>query len=491
MEAPYAHMGSRKVPADSSAIAHWLSAAAEKPAVGAVVAIDTLAWGGLIPSRQSDNDLNAALSRLGALRDLKAARPALPVLAYSSIQRVSRDNDDAEEPGYYRQHGRSIFRRSQLEHRLAAGVLTAEEEVELDDLRRTIPAEVWSDQLAIRRRTLELNLAALDLVEHGMIDLLVLNQDDTTVWGLNVMNRQRLESEVHRRKLGQRVLVYPGADEVAQVLMARLAGMVRGRRTTVGTLFSSRNGPNVQTAYEDRPLGDLVNVHLRAAGAVAAPASVRPDWWLAVNSPSRTQGQGGAQYALRHGHASLSEKERGWLFRSEEPVTGLDRSLESFRDSLEVLLGDGALVSLADVAHVNGADDDLMCLLTDSGITQRLRGYGGWNTAGNALGSAVALGCVAALGADPGALRLAAAARLVDDWLYQARVRSRLLLRADLKPLGLGGFVPDAELAGVHAQARAWVNDELRQFGLPYELISLEYPWKRVFEISYELEPKA
>lgn len=456
--------------------------------VGAIVALDTLTWGGLIPSRQSGNDLTEALEHLEVLRDIKAARPSLPVMAYSSIQRVSRDNDDGEEPSYYRQYGQRIFRRSQLEHRAAAGTLAEDETAELAALSEEIPTDVWADQLAIRERTMAVNLAALDLVAEGVIDALVLNQDDTAVWGLNVMTRERLEAEVRRRKLGDRVFVYPGADEVAQVLLARLASLVKGRRTTVGTLFSSRYGPNVQTAYEDRPLGDLVTVHLRAAGAVHAPGTSRPDWWLAVNSPSVKQGQGGVQYALEHGAHVLDSEERTWLEDSEAPVSGLDRSLEAFQDQLEVALQDGATVTVADVAHVNGADDELMSLLAAAGSLPLLAGYGGWNTAGNALGSAVALGCLAALGANREKLALAVAARYVDDWLYQARVRSRLLLQPALKPLGLGGFVPAADIAGVEAQAREWVNEELRAFGLPYTLTSLSFPWQRVFEIAYKLE---
>lgn len=455
--------------------------------MGAIIALDTLAWGGLIPSRQSGNDLESALEHVKALRHIKNENPSLPILAFSSIQRVSRDNDNAEEPDYYLQHGQNIFRRSQLEHRAAAGALVADESHELDKLRAAVPADVWDDQLAIRQRTLAVNLAALDLVADGVIDVLVLNQDDTAVWGLNVMSRQRLESEIQDRGLGDRVLVYPGADEVAQVLLARLAAQLLGRRTTVGTLYASRNGPGVQTAYEDRPLGDLVMVHLRAAGAVQQPGVGAADWWLAVNSPSTRQGQGGVQYSLANGADVISSEERAWLAASEQPVHGTDRSLESFRDGIGVLLDGGAKVSLADVAHVNGADDDLMRLLAADNALLRLVGYGGWNTAGNALGSAVALGSLAALGADHERLELAVAARYIDDWLYQARVRTRLLLQPALRPLGLGGFVPEADMDEVENQARSWVNEELASFGMPYQLSSISFPWKRVFEIDYSL----
>ncbi len=492
LEAPDHLLGSRKRPADAAAIAEWLTTAAgAAPRVGAVLALDTLAWGGLIPSRQSGNDLQAALARLGALRDLKAAQPSLPLLAYSSIQRVSRDDDDGEEPTYYRTYGRAIFRRSVLEHRAAAGALEGDEAHELERLREQVPAEVWDDQLQIRERTAAVNFAALDLVEEGVIDTLVFNQDDTTVWGVNVMHRQRLEREVKARGLGGRVLVYPGADEVAQVLIARLGAMARGMRPRVAALYSSRGGADVQTAYEDRPLGDLLSVHVRAAGGVCVPPGVAPDLWVALNSPSRAQGQGGTSHALAFGRANpgtLGEQETEWLERSEASVDGLDRSLESFRNTLCELLDAGALVSVADVAHVNGADDELMSGLAADGALPRLGGYGGWNTAGNALGSAVALGSIAALGGDLAALELAIAARFVDDWLYQARVRTRLLLTKELRPLGLGGFVPEADLPAVAERARELVNDELRAFGLPYRVTRLALPWQRVFEIDYDLE---
>src|SRR5690606_28892889 len=141
--------------------------------IGAVVALDTLAWGGLIPSRQSGNDLDTALGHLEVLSRLTSANPSLPILAFSSIQRASRDDDDAEEPSYYRQHGANIFRRSQLEHRRAAGALVEGEEAELAGLQSAVPAQVWEDQLAIRDRTLAINRAALDLVAAGVIDVLV------------------------------------------------------------------------------------------------------------------------------------------------------------------------------------------------------------------------------------------------------------------------------------------------------------------------------
>jgi hypothetical protein len=491
LEVPEALLGSRKRPGDADAIVGWMRDTAPR-AIGAVVALDTLAWGGLIPSRQSGNDLDGARVSLDALRSLRRAHPRLPIMAFSSIQRVSREDDDGEEPAYHRTYGRRIFRRSVLEHRAADDALGDGEGDELARLRTEIPEGVWGDVVAIRARTRAINLAALDLVAEGVVDALVLNQDDTTTWGLNVQDRALLEAEVRRRGLGSRVFVYPGADEVAQVLMARLAARVHRRQPRFAALFSARRGTEVQTAYEDRPLGDLVAVHLRAAGAVLAPTGMAPDAWLAVNAPSRAQGQGGTAFALRHdAHGLLGEETRGWLEASEAAVRGLDRSLEGFADAIAALVDDDARVSVADVAHVNGADDDLMAVLEDAGLLPRLAGYGGWNTAGNALGSAVALGCLAILAGTDGeraeALERAVATRYADDWLYQARVRARLLLEPELHPLGLGGFVPPDDLPRVERLAHGWLADEMAARGWPFRLGRLALPWQRVFEIDLEL----
>ena len=493
LELPEALLGSRKRPADADAVTGWLREVAPR-AVGGVVALDTLAWGGLIPSRQSGNDLGAALARLAALRDLRRAHPRLPLMAFSSIQRISREDDDGEEPAYFRTYGRRIFRRSVLEHRAAEDALDGAEGDELARLRAEIPGHVWHDVVAIRAGTRAVNLAALDLVADGVVDALVLNQDDTTTWGLNVQDRALLEAEVRRRGLGGRVLVYPGADEVAQVLMARLAAQVLRRRPRFATLFSARRGPEVQTAYEDRPLGDLVAVHLRAAGALLAPPPLRADAWLAVNAPSRAQGQGGTSFALRRdAHGLLGDDQRAWMEASEAGVRGLDRSLEAFADAIAAVVDDGGRVSVADVAHVNGADDELMAVLEDAGLLPELAGYGGWNTAGNALGSAVALGCLAVLvgGGARQAQARAVATRCVDDWLYQSRVRARLLLEPELHPLGLGGFVPEGELARVERLAHGWVADELRARAWPFRLERLTLPWQRVFEIDLEVRSSA
>src|ERR1017187_5120465 len=55
----------------------------------AVVAIDTLAYGGLIPSRVSPEPTETVIARLGALRHMSAAHPGRPILASSVVMRIN------------------------------------------------------------------------------------------------------------------------------------------------------------------------------------------------------------------------------------------------------------------------------------------------------------------------------------------------------------------------------------------------------------------
>lgn len=62
--------------------------------------------------------------------------------------------------------------------------------------------------------------------------------------------------------------IYPGADEVALVLLARTLVAHSGRKTRVLVRYPSVLAEQAELLYEDRPLGELVRAHLRAAGCL-------------------------------------------------------------------------------------------------------------------------------------------------------------------------------------------------------------------------------
>ena len=91
----------------------WLVKEADSADV-LIIALDTLAYGGLIPSRTSREPLDSVLERLSVLKKIKAKRSQLPILASSVILRISRANSSEEEKDYWATYGSAMFRLSYL-----------------------------------------------------------------------------------------------------------------------------------------------------------------------------------------------------------------------------------------------------------------------------------------------------------------------------------------------------------------------------------------
>lgn len=95
----------------------WVAQAAQSADI-MIIAIDTLAYGSLIPSRASREALDYVLERLAVLRQVKSKRASPPILAFNVIQRISRHNSSEEEKNYWAYYGSDMFRLSNLELRL-------------------------------------------------------------------------------------------------------------------------------------------------------------------------------------------------------------------------------------------------------------------------------------------------------------------------------------------------------------------------------------
>ena len=95
--------------------------------------------------------------------------------------------------------------------------------------------------------------AAEDVVDYALI-----GQDDTAPYGWNIAEARALRQLIDELELTDRASVYPGADELAGLLVAAYACRNAGFRPRVWSRYSGPDGPSVVTSYEDRPLQDLV-----------------------------------------------------------------------------------------------------------------------------------------------------------------------------------------------------------------------------------------
>lgn len=399
-------------PGDPAALRAWLLAEAGE-ADALVVCLETLCLGGMIPARRVGDPLDAALGRLATLRELRRLAPHLRIYAFGVVVRVAHDNDPHEEKPYYGEWGRELRAYSTAADRHARH---GGGEAEVEAARAALPPGVLSDWLGTRERSHALHLAALDLLAAGEIEHLCLTLDDTSEYGLAALDRRRLELRADDLGVWNRFDTYPGADEVPCALLTRALrwGLPPAR---AWVRYSGVGGPGAGLIYEDRPAGELVLAHLRAAGCVPADSPAEAEFILAVNTPG-----------VRQAHRQPD------LATVDTP----HRSLPAFVDAVGRDLAAGRSVSLADLAYPNGAEQRLWKLLQRLPLAE-LAGFSAWNTAGNSLGSAVAFGALASLVRDRAAQQEALLARMVDDVLYQALTRAEVRgALGDPSPFDLG-----------------------------------------------------
>lgn len=498
-------------------LVQWLEQSA-RTADAVIVSIDTLGYGGLIPSRTSPEPAESVIGRLGVLRTVKARRRDLPILASSVVLRINRSNSSEEEKPYCAVYGARLFRLSFLEHKAELGEATGDERAEREALRAAIPREHYDDYRAGRARNHAVNRAMLEWADAGVFDYLILPQDDTGEYGWNIAEARRLQQEIRRRGLTARAITYPGADEIGCLLLARYVCRLAGFAPRVWPRYSGIGGAAIVTSYEDRPLHELLKAHLAPLDGVVADSVANSDLSLYVNAPVRRQGHGDSQWIIAEGveavRARIDASVREWFdrFVDDEGFRATRREMElahrSPEEFIRALLAEvrtGRPVALADVAFVNGADLILCDLLRPHPEIAQLAAYGGWNTAGNTLGTVVAQAVIAAIAMRGGATEEQLAAQLeflflrfVDDDLYQPRERTRCLLE-ELPRHGLAPTMerlPDAALPAIEQAVRehllaacAPLRDAFVASGLVRDvrLAHIHLPWRRLFEVGVEV----
>ena len=247
-------------PADADALGRWLESTA--PTTDAVIAsLDMLCYGGLIAARTTAETTLTALTRLDVLRRLHAAYPELPLCAVSLVMRASNSYNPQEEPDYWAQHGMELHRLGALHHRDLLETLGAafdSNTAELVALRTALPAAIVADFERRRLRNHHVNLEAIALASEGVIDPLLITADDTAEHSAGAAEQVWLKQWTTLLPIPGEVLMYPGADEVAAVLVARQLGVRFGVSPRFTVECADPPGMQRIAKYENSPLRERV-----------------------------------------------------------------------------------------------------------------------------------------------------------------------------------------------------------------------------------------
>lgn len=385
--APTSLLGTRERGADASALGAWLDAQDGGPLV---VALDALAYGGLVQSRASDVSVAEALRRLDAVRSWRQ-RTNRPVYAFITLPR----QPDA------RNRGRNF------------------------EVARTMVA--WARE--------------------GVFTELHVTWDDALPSSPAPAEGARLRAEAPPN-----VRVYPGADEVLSMLVAR-ALSPEPRRLAVE--FSDPGAATRVAPYEGVSLVDSVRLHAEGTGWTILPS---------VTAPARLPFGGTVSAPVERPDLTLFVFNGGDARRAALRVSQLRRS------------GD---LAVADVLRVN---QGTLPLWADLGTLDRprdLASLAAWGTPGNNFGTVLAHAKLFLDGADPARQDALLARQVANDVIFSARVRP-----------ALRAAIPEGESGSIEARD-ALVNLARSYFPLrlagTYALQDADLPWNRSFEWRFEL----
>jgi len=464
-------LSKKRTPADLKGIDGWLEEEASK-LDSLIISIDMLTYGGLIASRTSQISTEEAIGRLNKIRDIRQRHKNLAIYAFNIIMRTSNSNNNEEEKEYWKDYGMLLFQYSELTHKVR--VFNREEDkLLLQQVEKNIPREIIEDYLKGRERNHKVNLALINLVREGIVDFALLTQDDASPYGFPAMEQKELRAKIRENRVQSKVIIYPGADEVGMILIARAVNIKKKIEPLFKVEFSSVNGPYIITRYEDRPLMEGIKGQINAVNGLLVDSARDANIALLVNTPAIEQGE-------------------AYLFYNMDKVDGPGRNLlflERIGRYYTGLLG--IPVVLGDVAYANGADPELMELLEETDFIHSLIGYAGWNTSGNTLGTVISIGSVWNISPKSEdnlrALKEFLALRIVDDWLYQAKVRTEVI--EELREKGLNPWVL-RDISEVKETVEKKLKAEVYKHKkyIPFSISEINLPWDRLFEVDITFE---
>ncbi len=401
-------LGEYRLPGDAAKLLSWLRDTSRN-ADAAIISIDMLVYGGLVASRSDDIDERDVSSNVQGLEAWLVKREIPSVYAFGVIMRnmptyTSQEMEKAS-PQFIRILNRLYGISEKSPHALPTHIEQAKKQ-----MKHAISPSYFS----VRQRNHRINQQALRWRKEKLVDFLILGLDDVVTKGLNIYEKKILEGIIARDSLSS-VHIYPGTDEIAMMLLARLVCERYGQFPSFSVQYSSNEGRKAVPLYEDRSVEELVSTYLSILKGKMSESESESDISLYVHLFAGGQREAGWQRVKKTGRIQISSL-----------VSNIRKSLEGDR-----------LVAVADLAYANGADIALAEMITGELKIPQLTAYAAWNTAGNTLGTVIAQAALRWIALtyhhrleEPALAEKAqhsfTFSRFLDDWIYQSDLRDKV-----------------------------------------------------------------
>ena len=340
-------------PGDTKALQDWVMANING-CDAAILSIDQLLHGGLLAAREARKspadivDLSAFLTRL------HQCHPEVPLYAFNILPRLTPPDSIDSWPERKR-----LMRYSRLVDRiaLAAPSPNPEDLVALDQLKEQIQPKNLRQYEELFRQNTQLNKQLALLAKKGIFTRLVIGQDDGEKYGIPNLEKRAIQTYLTAENISdEQVFITHGADEIALTLLAAIDVEKKGRP------------PKIFLAYNDPATPEYIMPYM--AGSIAATAQEK--------------------IRLLHGIETKNPETADFiLYLSGGNTATLSRRRENAAN-IKNLIRQGYPLALVDLSEHFTADETLLPLLIKKQTPlHALIAYAGWNTASNAIGTAM------------------------------------------------------------------------------------------------------
>jgi len=339
-------------PGDTKAMRQWLTENIPQKEA-ALISIDQLLYGGLLAAREKSATPSQQDELIVFLRELHAANPSIPLLAFSILPRQTpQDTID----GY--QERKDLLAYSRLIGRQEAGLSI--DETKLQQLETAIPPKSKEKYLAHFTENENLNKKLIALVKEGVLAKLVLGQDDGEEYSIPNIEKKHLQKYIQTENIpDHKVFLTHGADEIALTMLAAFNNERTCFSPNIYIAYNHTDTPNTIMPYMAINLQETAREKIALIGGKEAETAETADYILYLSANDYEKG------TVHNRHANVQELKK---------LTNQAKSI--------------ALVDLS--KHFTAQETLLPLLLAEDYPLNMLTSYAGWNTASNAIGTAVA-----------------------------------------------------------------------------------------------------
>lgn len=372
-----------------------------------IISLDMFLYGGLIASRTDKKSLDEVKKSLDNLREYKKKNEKIKIYAFSNIMRLSISVSNHESQIWWSK----INKYNELRYRVES-LNEIELKSKLEQIELEIPRNILNTYLRTRERNHKINMEAIELVKDGIIDFLILSQEDCSKHGLHLIEHEKIHEKINKYNLGGEIYVYPGADEIGQILVSRYVNDIENYRPRVYIDFDNKILKEVIPKFEDRPLEINIIEHLKSTNATIIDNYNECDYILAVTTPNIP-------------YIDMAEN----TLENYNKKNDIEKLIERIKKYIEL----GKKVGIADLSFANGGDEYLIKRLKEENLLLKVVAYGAWNTAGNAMGTTIAHGNIISVLSSKAAINTINSLeslkflieRYCDDYIYQSYVRNK------------------------------------------------------------------